>query len=300
DSITGGDGDDVLNGGEGADVLDGGAGIDTVSYEGNLRGLLVDLDGPHKNFGIAAGDSFLGIENLRGSEVRDNLRGGSVNNVLWGAGGSDLLYGQGGDDTLFGGDLNDLLTGGIGADVLIGGEGRDRAAYTYCRVDLLIDMANPGLNTGDGAGDRYEGIEGIAGSRRADQIFGDSADNFLFGNNGNDRIWGRDGRDYILGGAGDDWMDGGAGSDWLRGEDGADTFILTLGRDIIEDFDLTEGDRIGIDRSLTGGIALTGAQLALYASLVEGAIVLDLDGPNGLRLAGQTSLVDLADALFSI
>lgn len=62
-----------------------------------------------------------------------------------------------------------------------------------------------------------------------------------------DVIDARGGRDTIKGGAGDDMLTGGRGHDHLTGGAGADHFVLThAGRDLITDFDRTEGDRIDL------------------------------------------------------
>jgi len=55
-------------------VLDGGNGIDTVSYEGSTGSLRVDLMFSGINTNVAAGDTYVSIENLIGSQGFDNLR----------------------------------------------------------------------------------------------------------------------------------------------------------------------------------------------------------------------------------
>src|SRR6185312_3499095 len=75
DTLVGGGGDDTLIGGDGADILNGGTGDDQASYADSAIGLTVDLQNPNNNTGIAAGDSYISIENLYGSDFTDELRG---------------------------------------------------------------------------------------------------------------------------------------------------------------------------------------------------------------------------------
>lgn len=126
DTLRGGIGNDLLNGGQSADVLDGGAGRDTASYEDARSGVRADLVKVSSNTGDAAGDTYTGIENLRGSGNDDQLIGNGGKNLLDGRGGDDLLVGRKGNDTLKGQAGNDTLRGDLGNDKLLGGKGRDR------------------------------------------------------------------------------------------------------------------------------------------------------------------------------
>jgi Ca2+-binding RTX toxin-like protein len=107
DTLIGGDGNDVLVGGAGGDVLNGGAGIDRAQYNDSPIGLMVDLQSPANNTGIAFGDSYIWVENLYGSNFGDDLRGDAGANTIWGGAG---------DDRIKGGAGNDMLSGGPGAD----------------------------------------------------------------------------------------------------------------------------------------------------------------------------------------
>lgn len=126
DVLLGGDGNDVLIGGAGADWLYGEAGSDTASYTTSAAAVLADLAASWQNSGDAAGDYYIGIENLAGSALSDSLRGDDAANTIWGGGGDDWLYGRGGNDVLAGEDGNDTLQGNGGNDTLWGGAGNDR------------------------------------------------------------------------------------------------------------------------------------------------------------------------------
>ena len=81
-----------------------------------------------------------------------------------------------------------------------------------------------------------------------DTITGDGTAETLEGKRGDDRISGGGGNDTLRGGFGDDTLIGGAGDDFLAGNDDADLFRFgaTPGRDVIADFDPSEGDLIDL------------------------------------------------------
>lgn len=300
DTLIGGTGNDTLIGGAGADVLDGGAGIDTISLEGTWELNRLDLLFSSANVGTSAGDSYTGIENLIGGEGMDDLRGTHEANVLEGGRNVDILYGRQGNDTLIGGIGNDVMMGGPGADRLIGGEHRDLASHEYSLDHLTLDLANPGLNTFEAAGDTYDSVEDMSGGLGNDSISGDAGANGLYGREGADLLRGRDGNDYLNGGAHNDWLEGGAGNDTLRGGANSDAFIFDGGRDVIEDFSFAFVDAIGIHRQLVGGAALTASQLASYASVAGGVVVFDFGSGNTLTVQSLSSVEGLANNLFLI
>lgn len=93
-------------------------------------------------------------------------------------------------------------------------------------------------------------------------------------------------------------LDGGAGNDRLSGGGGADTFRFTAGRDVVQDF--TDNlDRIGFDRDLWGGQALSGAQILDFANIVGGDAVFEFDNGARLILRGVNQLSSLSDDVFS-
>jgi Ca2+-binding RTX toxin-like protein len=169
DVLTGDSDDNTLRGGAGADKLDGGAGFDFASFYTAAEGLTVSLATPSTNTGDASGDTFVSIEGLVGS---------TFNDVLTGDAGSNWLIGQG------------------GADVLDGGAGFDFAAYVDATSGVSASLAAPLTNTGEAAGDTYISIEGLIGSAYADQLTGDSGDNWLIGGGGGDWLYGGAGLDY--------------------------------------------------------------------------------------------------------
>jgi Ca2+-binding RTX toxin-like protein len=198
--LRGGAGNDILHGGPGADVLDGGPGIDTASYRFAAAGVVADLGNAANNQGEAAGDSYISIENLEGSNFNDRLFGDAGDNTLLGGAGDDQLFGRGGNDVLRGGGGNDVLRGGGGNDVLRGGPGNDR----------------------------------LFGGPGNDRLFGGGGNDVLRGGGGNDVLRGGGGNDVLRGG--DRGIDdpggrGGGGDDVLRGDGGND--VLGGGNDAV-------------------------------------------------------------------
>ena len=128
DHVYGGAGNDLLWGGLGSDYLSGGAGFDYVRYDdAGFLGFTASLIEPSNNTGVAAGDTYEGMEGLI-LGYHDDVGHGSDNaDYIYGINGNDILYGEGGDDNLFGGSGNDSLTGGAGNDTFwfAGGEGAD-------------------------------------------------------------------------------------------------------------------------------------------------------------------------------
>jgi Ca2+-binding RTX toxin-like protein len=241
DYIYGLGGHDSLIGGEGADHLDGGAGTDLADYRNAVAGLIVDLLNPENNTGEAAGDTYVSIEGIRGSEFDDELYGD--NNTV----------------------IANFLMGGAGADLLDGRGGSDYAAYHSASTGVTASLANPGLNTGDAAGDIYVSIEHLSGSSHNDTLVGNNGNNFLRGNLGADVLNGGNGNDTadyfasaigitvdlanpanntgeaagdtyisienIRGGAFDDILRGNGGNNFLEGAGGADTLVGNGGND---------------------------------------------------------------------
>ncbi len=179
DSIDGNDGADVLYGADGTDTINGGIGNDTV-VGGSGSDLISGQDGD---------------DSLAGDDGNDTLFGGAGNDRLTGGDAEDQLNGGAGNDTLSGDGGNDILDGGAGADSFVGGEGADTATYAASTTGLIVNLAQPALNTGDAQGDTFTGIEGLRGSAFNDTLTGDGQNNVLDGGTGADQLSGGTGLD---------------------------------------------------------------------------------------------------------
>lgn len=173
ENATAGSGDDLLIPNQAANILRGNAGVDTVSYRDSMSGVIASLATNRGTGGDAAGDRYIDIERLEGSEFADHLSGGNRDDVLIGLLGDDVLLGGNGADTLLGGAGNDRLVGGEGADTLIGANGND----------LLL---------GGGGNDRLRGESGN------DLLNGGRGDDILNAGTGIDTMTGEEGRDTFV------------------------------------------------------------------------------------------------------
>ncbi|WP_298864745.1 Calx-beta domain-containing protein [uncultured Sulfitobacter sp.] len=184
DRLNGNNDDNILAGGASADSLNGNGGFDTADYAQSEGFVNVSLLTGYSGGGTgshAAGDTFSGIEALRGSRFADRLNGDNGANVLAGGLGADTLQGNGGEDTL---DYSGSA-GHVDVSLL--------AAYAW------------GAQDSDARGDVIAGFENIWGSAQDDSLTGDHSDNTLAGNGGEDLLAGLGGGDVLAGGGGQDW-----------------------------------------------------------------------------------------------
>ena len=225
-----------------------------------------------------------GPDVYNGSEYDDFsfLDGG--NDTMFGNGGNDFLMASSGDDLMRGGIGDDQLWGGAGSDTVYGDAGNDYVASEYSNYynqsdDAGVRNALYGGTGNDtmlgGFGD--DSVYGEADDDSIDDVWGNDT---LDGGAGNDTIRGGYGADVIRGGDGsdniyasqNDTIDGGLGDDAISlvngagaavfGGDGADLFQLVDGAGSVfgqneytpsvdsivrvMDFDVAEGDRIGV------------------------------------------------------
>lgn len=101
-------------------------------------------------------------------------------------------------------------------------------------------------------------INGI-GNQLNNQIAGNQANNMITGKDGDDILQGLGGKDVLRGGRGNDILIGGTGKNILYGGDGADEFLFddpngfeNNNRDIIQDFNHSEGDSLAFDKDVFG------------------------------------------------
>jgi serralysin len=108
--------DNTLTAGNGADVLAGGGGHD-------------------KLYGLAGNDR------LYGGDGNDLLYGRQGSDSLYGENGDDNLMGDGGKDVLVGGRGDDLMAGGAGSDRFVFGKGDGQDVIVGFAADDFIDLS---------------------------------------------------------------------------------------------------------------------------------------------------------------
>lgn len=142
-SIFGGDGNDIIEGSSSGgtniargDTISGGNGADLILAQGGDD----VIDGGSDSDTIDGGD---GNDTIRGGGSPDTINGGNGNDFIRGNGGADRLIGDNGNDRLFGDAGNDTLFGGEGRDQFFGGGGFDSAARRG--TELISSIEDPSL-----------------------------------------------------------------------------------------------------------------------------------------------------------
>ncbi|MFS2108775.1 beta strand repeat-containing protein [Sphingomonas sp. Sphisp140] len=203
DTLIGNGGDDLLDGGAGDDIMSGGYGADIyiVSEAGDQviePYEFVVYGGDEVRTSLAVYTMPANVERLVGtSSTGQTLTTSS--GVIIGSIGNDILNANGSANAVGGGGA-DLIKGSADNNTLVGGEGSD-TIYGYGGDDRLY-----------------------AGTELSAAIGGD----YLDGGDGNDHVTGSLGTDILIGGGGDDVLyDDDSGADLFDAGDGNDELGLT-------------------------------------------------------------------------
>jgi len=230
--ITGGVNNDVLSGGAGADQFIGGNGFDIASYVDSPTGVTINTK-TGVNSGIALGDTYVGIEQIRGSNSGDIFVGGLGADNFDGSGGTDILsfasetsgvtldlspavltgiaagdaytsieafQGTSYADTFTGSArAMENFIGGGGADTLTGVGRGDGAWYVNSSAAVQVNLLTGVGTGGDAQGDVLNNIDNLVGSAFNDTLTGNAYANLLEGGDGNDILYGGDGNDTLYG-----------------------------------------------------------------------------------------------------
>ncbi|MCG7392165.1 cadherin domain-containing protein [Microvirga sp. ACRRW] len=189
---------------------------------------------------------------------------------------ADTLNGKAGNDRLIGDAGDDTLMGGAGEDILDGGIGTDTASYADAGGDVVANLDNPSLNSGDAFNDTYVSIENLTGSSHKDRLSGNGANNVLDGGDDNDTLLGGGGQDTLIGGRGNDELDGGTGADTLSGGAGNDTYFVDDSGDKVVEA-IGQGNDI-VTASVSYALDATAEVEELYAA--AGSTPINLTGSN--------------------
>ena len=184
-TITGTDGDDVIDGTDGPDIIHAKGGNDIVTG-GDSKDIICGGDGDDEIRGGKGGDVIIGgdgqdllignegNDKIEGGPKGDEMRGGDGNDTLIGGKGPDNADGGKGDDTIKGGSGDDTLIGGPNPDVVNGGSGDDRCSGNTeenCEgkvIDFkvkrfLVNQAVPSADSKQKASDRVGTVAGRPG-----------------------------------------------------------------------------------------------------------------------------------------
>ncbi len=202
--LFGGAGKDHFYGSGGGDFFDGGAGKDWIDYRTSTTGVKVNLLTGVGQFGLAQGDTYANIE---------NIRGGAGDDILIGDGNANVFYGGAGSDRIEGGGGNDMIYTAGGYDYVDGGTGIDTLSYADSWDKVIVNLATGIGQYGSASRDTIVNVENLIGSKFNDVLTGDSGANMLNGGSGNDTLRGGAGNDVLIGGSGADVLDGGDGID---------------------------------------------------------------------------------------
>ena len=305
-------GADVFFGGDHADVFNGlpgpfDFGNDTVDYSHAASGVSVDLLTGATSGTAAAGDTFISIENLRGTAFDDALLGDNNNNVLEGGLGHNTLDGRGGSDT---------------------------ASYEHSSSGVVVDLTVATEQTvAANTFDTLSNIENLRGSRFGDILTG-NGNSILEGGLGNDHLIGQPGQNdtasyehatggvfvnlaiqgsqqdtlhagidtltniaNVMGSQYSDILIGNSGDNTLFGNGGSDSFVFdtslgNIGHDTIGDF-MTDEDHILLDYAAFDASSPNdfNTWLAAHATVVNGNDTLIDLNPDGLHPGQQTILL---------
>ncbi len=313
DTIRGGGGDDKLLGGAGINLLEGGAGADTIDGSGGTAyasylhagaGVRVDLrtlDGS-ANTGDAAGDVFVAISNVEGSDHADTLIGNEAANILKGLGGNDTYVI----------DAMDVVVEGVnkGIDTLIVGFSASLA--TYANVENLTASGTASISlTGNDLGNVLTGNAGdnvLNGAGGADTLAGGAGNDTYYIDNAGDvvvevagggtdtaivsldfrmdalanveilkladgtqasRVTGGGGNDHLVGNEGFNVIDGGAGADTMEGGAGSDVFLVDNAGDVVIETAGNGADAVQASVSYT---LSAGAEIEFLTGLGSGSL----------------------------
>lgn len=238
-TLTGGDGDDLLKPTIATASVNGGPGaLDRVSYERvpGARDLKLTAGG---------GINVEGFPRVTGVE---QVEGGN---------GNDVITGDGGANQLFGGAGNDTIDGGGDVDVIDGGAGADTVGYTHDADGVTVDLL---ARTGGPAGavdSLLRSIEAVATGAGNDVVLGtDAPESFALGG-GDDQVDAGYGDDVVNGEDGNDLLRGGRGTDTLTGGDGEDTVTYderTSGEPVTVALGAPGSGGTGAENDVLGGI----------------------------------------------
>ena len=271
DHLNAGGGNDYVDGGVGADVMTGGAGNDMYIVDNGLD-LVIEAAAGGNDIVYASSDYALGggaeVETLA---ARDNsltvaraLVGNEFANTILGNNGANFIDGQGGADLMAGYGGNDVYAvDNAGDQVFEGAGGGSDTVYTTIGYTLAGGQEVETLAARDNSATT---ALNLIGNEFANTLLGNNGANFLDGGAGADVMAGYGGNDvYGVDNAGDQVFEGAGG--------GTDAVYTTAS------YTLAAGQSVETlaarDNSATTALNLTGNELANILAGNNGANVLN-------------------------
>ncbi|OWY31162.1 hemolysin D [Herbaspirillum robiniae] len=211
-NLLGSDNNDTFYANDQGNSFDGGLGVNTVNYSHSNAAVTVDLsatDGSGTSGGYAAGDKYVNIQNVVGSNFDDTFLASNQANFFDGgamvsAGNTvsyarsnggvtvDLFHNNGsgnyaaGDtyaniQNATGSAYNDTFVGNSAANKFVGGGGSDTVSYEFSTGSAIVaSLATNSGSSGDASGDSYSGIANLTGSANVNStLTGDGNGNIL-------------------------------------------------------------------------------------------------------------------------
>ncbi len=267
-----------------AETLDGGEGYDVVDFSNAAHAVVADMLSPAAGTGLAAGDVFIGIDEIWGTRFADRLLGTTQAEHLQGRNGNDVLTGRGGNDTLDGGSGDDTLRPGNGAAVVLtGGAGTDLADLSQVTVAVQANILQSTIS--GGVQGSLTGIE---------HIIGTAFDDVLTGGSGADLLEGGAGADLMFGSGGNDRLYADAGNDTLLASASAEALVGGSGFDFVDFRHATAGVVLNLQNpGASGGFALldTYLEIEAYVGSAHGDTLTGTTGSDYLYGGGGNDVV---------
>lgn len=291
-SATGNGLANTIYGNAGANFIDGAGGDDTMIGGAGNHVYLVDSA---RDAVIEAADGSLDAVRATASHVL----GAHVETLVLLGNGAINGTGNAQANTIYGNSAANVIDGRGGADVMNGGAGNDTYVVDDAR-DIVFELANGGTDLV-----RASVSLALTANVETAELLGNTAI-WAVGNGLANSMTGNAAANVLNGGAGADILIGGLGADRLMGGSGADHFVFRAAaesgttpaaRDVILDFNRTEGDRLdlrsmdshlgrGGDQAfqMIGGRAFSGAAGELRFQHVNNSTIVTGDA-NGDRAA---------------
>ncbi|KZR73365.1 hypothetical protein [Prochlorococcus marinus] len=146
----------------------------------------------------------------------------------------------------------------------------ENSGASGCSPLIITGDADENFFWGTHCADVLFGIGGndlIRGRRGHDSLNGGPGADQVLGGPGADKLFGGLGHDLLRAGFGHDQLFGGAGNDQLWGGFGKDVFVLSSGSDVVLDFRISDGDRLGIRAGLDYALSNHGNDMVVQTAL---------------------------------